>query len=230
MVAASYTGNYVGIMVSMPASGLLATSFGWEWIFYFFGIIGLVWFLLWILIVKRSPEHDQNMSQQEKEFIWNSLKSQTTNKKVPVPWKSIFKSTAVWAIIAAQFSEGWGFFTLQTQLPQFLNDVLKFDLTKSGFASSIPYLAMAFMLQIAGYLADWVQIKGYWTTKQTRKYFNTFAFISQAASLLLAVSFLTPVVSVFFISCGVALAAFAYTSFSVNYLDIGPQFAGSTNL
>ncbi len=166
------------------------------------------------------------MSDQERKFILNSLKSQSTGEKLPVPWKSIFKSTAVWGLAAAVFSEGWGFFTLQTQLPQFLNDVLKFNLAKLGFISSVPYLAMAFMLQIAGYLADWVQIKGYWTTKQTRKYFNTFAFISQAACLLLAVYILNPISSVFFISCGVALAAFAYTSSGVNHLDIAPNFAG----
>jgi ACS family sodium-dependent inorganic phosphate cotransporter len=227
MVGFARTGNYVGIMVSMPVSGILASDYGWQWVFYFFGSIGLVWFAVWISIVKRSPEYDLNMSDQERKFILNCLKSQTTNKKVAIPWKSIFKSTAVWAIIIAQLSEGWGFFTLQTQLPQFLNDVLKFNLANTGYVSSIPYFLMVFMLPISGNLADWVQIKGYLTTKQTRRYFNTFAFIVQAISLLMAVFILKPFVSVFFISCGVAFAAFAYTSFGTNYLDIAPQFAGS---
>lgn len=44
--------------------------------------------------------------------------------------------------------------------------------------------------------------------------------------MFLAAFFLHPVSSVTFITIGVALASFAYSSFSVNYLDIAPQFAG----
>jgi ACS family sodium-dependent inorganic phosphate cotransporter len=82
------------------------------------------------------------------------------------------------------------------------------------------------MLQVAGFLSDWVRIKGYWTTGQTRRYFNCSAFIAQMICMLLAAFFLSPVSSVTFITIGVAMAAFAYSSFSVNYLDIAPQFAG----
>lgn len=196
----------------MPVSGILATQYGWESVFYVFGAIGCVWFVIWILIVKKSPIDDRFMSDQERDFILASLRNQTTTKKVPTPWKSIFTSTAVWAIVFAQFSEGWGFFTLQTQLPQFMNDVLKFDLEGSGAVSAIPYIAMAIALQIAGYVVDWVQIKNILTTKQARKYFNTISFIAQAVCLLLAVFLLDKVTSVVFITIGVAMAAFAYTS------------------
>jgi len=82
------------------------------------------------------------------------------------------------------------------------------------------------MLQVAGYLSDWVRIKGYWTTGQTRRYFNSMAFLIQMACMLCAAFFLNEVSSVTFITIGVAMAAFAYSSFSVNYLDIAPQFAG----
>jgi MFS transporter, ACS family, solute carrier family 17 (sodium-dependent inorganic phosphate cotransporter), other len=84
----------------------------------------------------------------------------------------------------------------------------------------------AIMLQVAGFLSDWVRIKGYWTTGQTRRYFNCSAFIAQTVCMLLAAFFLNPVSSVTFITIGVTLASFAYSSFSVNYLDIAPQFAG----
>ena len=145
---------------------------------------------------------------------------------MPIPWKAIFTSSAVWAIVCAQFSEGWGFFTLQTELPTFLKDALDFDLTKSGFISAIPYLTMSIMLHIAGQLSDWVQIKGWLTTQQTRKYFNSVAFAAQMICMLLAAFLLHPTTSVVFITIGVGLAAFAYSSFSVNYLDIAPNFAG----
>lgn len=82
------------------------------------------------------------------------------------------------------------------------------------------------MLQVAGYLSDWVRIKGYLTTGQTRRYFNSVAFIAQMLCMLFAAIFLGRVSSMTFITIGIALASFAYSSFSVNYIDIAPQFAG----
>lgn len=226
MVVAAFTGNYVGIVISLPVSGILAKTIGWESIFYVFGIVGCVWTVLWLIFIRKSPGSDPWITSVERNYIESTLARQTKDKEVPIPWKSIWTSTAVWAIIAAQFSEGWGFFTLQTQLPQFLKDVLDFDIAKSGIISAIPYISMSFMLQVAGYLADWVRIKGYWTMRQTRRNFNYIAFIAQTVFMLLAAFFLQPAASVTFITLGVALASFAYSSFSVNYLDIAPQFAG----
>lgn len=38
----------------------------------------------------------------------------------PVPWKRMFLSYPVWAIIIAHFCENWGFYTFLTELPTFM--------------------------------------------------------------------------------------------------------------
>lgn len=47
-----------------------------------------------------------------------------------MPWKEIFTSLPVWAIVVAHFSENWGFYTLLTELPNFLKHRLDFNLSK----------------------------------------------------------------------------------------------------
>lgn len=86
------------------------------------------------------------------------------------------------------------------------------------------------MLQVAGYISDWVRIKGYLTTGQTRRYLNSVAFIGQMLCMLFAALFLGRVSSITFITIGISLASFAYSSFSVNYIDIAPQFAGNITI
>ena len=226
MITIASSGNYVGIVVTLPISGFLATSLRWEYVFYIFGITGCIFAAFWIFIVYESPATDPWISEDEKLYIQNSLSKEIKDTPLEIPWKAIWTSKAVWAIIAAQFAERWGFFTLQTQLPQFLKDVMNFDITKLGLVAAAPYIAMSIMLQVAGFLADWVQIKGYLTTKQTRKYFNCIAFVAQTICMLSAAYFLHPTISILFIALGVSFAAFSYASFSVNYLDIAPQFAG----
>lgn len=47
-----------------------------------------------------------------------------------------------------------------------LTDAMNYDLSKAGFLSATPYLALAILLFVFGYLADWVQVKRYLTTTQ----------------------------------------------------------------
>ena len=51
-------------MIALPLSGLLAEYVGWEWIFYVFGLVGLLWCLAWWWIVRDSPEDDRHISDQ----------------------------------------------------------------------------------------------------------------------------------------------------------------------
>ncbi len=45
-----------------------------------------------------------------------------------MPWKMIFKSVPVWALVITHFGQNWGFYTLLTQMPNYLKNVLNFDL------------------------------------------------------------------------------------------------------
>ncbi|XP_059617450.1 sialin-like [Phlebotomus argentipes] len=224
MATLAFAGNYAGTVVAMPLSGVLAVAWGWESVFYFFGAIGLVWAIAWMFIVKAGPEDDPFISEKEKNYILNSL-GHTEKKAIKHPWKAIFTSTAVWAIIASHFAENWGFFTLLTQLPTFLKETLDFQLEKTGIVSAIPYLAMGCLLGVSGYLADWTQIKGYLTTVQVRKYFNCGAFLFQTVFMMLAAYLLDPVGTVACITVAVGFGAFAWSGFIVNPLDLAPNHA-----
>ena len=40
----------------MPASTYLCELLGWESVFYVFGALGLVWFLIWSLVIHDGPD------------------------------------------------------------------------------------------------------------------------------------------------------------------------------
>ncbi|KAK4879138.1 hypothetical protein RN001_007284 [Aquatica leii] len=221
-----FSGSYFGTVIAMPVCAVLADKFGWETIFYVFGVVGLLWFVCWWVIVAETPSQDRFISKYELNYIKESLGNQVTTGKVKHPWKSILTSMPVWAIVVGHFSENWGFYTLLTQLPTFMKDVLQFNLGTTGFVSAIPYLAISITMQFAGHLADWLQMKGIFTTTQVRKIFNCGAYISQTVFMLAAAYLLTPVGTTICLTLAVGLGGFAWAGFGVNHLDIAPQHAG----
>lgn len=103
----------------MPLSGILAETLGWESLFYVFGVVGIFWFIAWVIVVRRNPDQDRYITKEELTYIKASIGA-VRDKKSSVPWKAIFKSKHVYAIYVANTAETWGLYTLITQLPTFL--------------------------------------------------------------------------------------------------------------
>lgn len=116
-------------------------------------------------------------------------------------------------------------YTMLTQLPLFLKYNLQFDLAGSGFIAAVPYLVLGIILFIVGYLADWLQERGFLTTSQVRRYFNCLAFISQTIFMMLAAYQRNKVLIIIFITLGASLGALSICGYGVNHLDIAPQYA-----
>ena len=219
------SGCFTGTTIAMLMSGWLAVAFGWQSIFYVFGVAGAIWSVVWLVVVKDSPDQDSRMSEKEKNFIKTSLQTHGQVNVEKPPWKAIFTSMPVIAIAIAHFSYNWGFYTLLAHLPSYMKDILDFDLAKSGFISSIPYLVLSLLLFVSGFLADWFQMENRLSTTQVRKYFNNLSFFAQMIFLLLAAYFTDTTMIIVCITLSVGLGAFSISGYLANPLDIAPQFA-----
>ena len=89
MVSITFAGSMLGTVVAFPISSWLvkignstgtgaagaagaagtAPEGGWIWVFYAFGALGFIWFLLWCLLVRSSPELSRCISEVERDFI-----------------------------------------------------------------------------------------------------------------------------------------------------------------
>ncbi|XP_066907843.1 vesicular glutamate transporter 3 [Halyomorpha halys] len=225
MASFAFSGSYVGTVIAMPMSGVLAEHWGWPSIFYVTGVVGLIWACAWYYIVKNTPEDDIYVTPEEHKYLKESLGDVKTTEIVH-PWKEFVKSMPLWAIVMAHFCENWGFYTLLTQLPTFMKDTLNFDLTKAGVLASLPYLVMAIIMQFAGRLSDWLCNKKILSVTNVRKTFNCTAFLSQTVFMVLAAHLMTPAGVTTCLVLAVGLGAFAWPAFGVNHLDIAPQHAG----
>lgn len=111
-----YAGANLGTIISLPLSGWLCSlDFwdGWPLAFYIFGGTGIIWFAFWMYFVYDEPKKHPRISPEEKLYIENccSMKDCSDLDDDYVPWRSIFTSVPVWALLITQCGQSWAFYT-----------------------------------------------------------------------------------------------------------------------
>lgn len=96
-----------------------------------------------------------------------------------IPWKLLLSRKEVWAIILSHFCHNWGVFILLTWMPSYYASVLGFDLASAGLAAVYPWLCMAVMANVGGWIADSMVSSGVSRTA-VRKIMQTLGFLGPA--------------------------------------------------
>ncbi|KAK0396404.1 hypothetical protein QR680_001706 [Steinernema hermaphroditum] len=219
----AFSGSYFGTVLAMPLSAIIGDHFGWSFVFYFFGVIALLWCVVWTKCVYEFPQEDPMISTDELTLL---QKDAVGHGVYVVPWKKMLLSKPVWAVVWAHFCENWGFYTMLTALPRILSDLASYKLEKAGFVSALPYLLMGTVLLMSGQFADYLRKMRHWETVAVRKLFCVGGFLGQGIFMLLATFSTNSVYLIVFLTLSIGLGGLPWASFSVNHLDLAPQYAG----
>ncbi|CAF0792094.1 unnamed protein product [Brachionus calyciflorus] len=217
------SGSYIGSVAALSLGGLISIYLNWQAIFYIFGVLGLVWAIFWFFNIYESPSEHVAITIDEKTYIESTL---SFNDYTNIPWANILKSAPVWAITIAHFAENWGFYTMLTEMPTFLADILNFEIDTAGLLSALPYLIMAKVLYSSGYLSDKLIDRKMEYTK-VRKIFCCFGFIAQAIFMFAMTLTYNPTLLIIFVTLSIGFGGMPWSAFGVNHLDIGAGYANA---
>ncbi|CAG4951531.1 unnamed protein product [Colias eurytheme] len=226
-----YAGTSLGTVISMLMAGVLTATLGWESVFYVMGGLSAIWCFLWIVLVKDSPGEQPLISQEERDLIVNSLGGKSDDhghKNASVPWKQVLTSGPFLAILVAHACSNFGWYMLLIELPFYMKQVLKFNMTENAVTTALPFLSLWLFSMALSKTLDSLREKQYITTTTARKIGTFFASAVPAACLL----------GLCYIGCNrtgaVALTALGITciggmfcGFLSNHIDIAPNFAGT---
>ncbi|CAF0756582.1 unnamed protein product [Brachionus calyciflorus] len=223
----SFTGSYAGAVLGMPLSGIMTERISWESSFYFYGVVGVIWFVIWWVFSYERPATCPSITEKERIYIEESIgesSSLATKMWIKPPWKSFFTSKAVWAIIVANFCRSWSFYLLIIDQAEYFKEALGYNLASVGFAAALPHLTMSIIVPIGGQIADHLR-RNYFSTTVVRKLMNCGGFGMEAIFLLVVAYAQNPVVAIAFLTIAVGFSGFAISGFNVNHLDIAPRYA-----
>lgn len=224
-----YIGAPLGTVFATVVSGLILSysSAGWPAVFYFFGSIGIIWYLFWLILCYNNPQEHPFISYAEEKYLRESLSAHSLRKPPPVPWRHIFTSMPLWALIAVQIGHDWAFYTMATDLPKFMSSVLHFSVETNGYLSAMPYVGMWLFCIIMSWIADWLVVNKRMSITNVRKFGTTIASIGPGVFIVGScyVGYDKTLVVVM-LTGGITLLGAALPSLKVNALDLSPNYAG----
>ncbi|XP_046330784.1 sialin-like isoform X2 [Haliotis rufescens] len=233
LIGISLSGGQFGNALIFPIGGLLCSygfDGGWASIFYVIGSLGLLWCVIWTIFAHDQPDSTPGISDLERKYISKSLEESKKQPKArTTPWRAIFSSGPVWAIIIAHTCGNYGIYMLLTQIPTYMKEVLKFDIKQNGVYSMLPYLCFWACISISGLLADFLILRKILSVTWTRKVLSLIGMLGPAVSLIgVAHMDCTQHVGAVILLCGaVGLCGFHFSGYFINHGDIAPNYAGT---
>ncbi|CAK9296156.1 unnamed protein product [Gordionus sp. m RMFG-2023] len=220
----SFSGSYAGAVIGMPLSAFLTDYLGWQACFYFYGVMGVLWFVFWWYNSYEKPADNPYITYEEKIYIESNIEKIDSRKSFKFPIKAIFTSLPVWAIIVANFCRSWTFYLLLLSQPSYFRQVFRFDISKGGLLAALPHLVMTIIVPFGGQLADYLR-QNYFSTTVVRKLFNCGGFGMEAVFLLVIGYTNNTRSAITALTLAVGFSGFAISGFNVNHLDIAPKYA-----
>ncbi|CAF2051147.1 unnamed protein product [Rotaria magnacalcarata] len=154
---------YLGTFIILMFGGVIAADWSWEWAFYLSGLFCLVWTAIRFYFTAELPSTHETISEEEAKYIEEN-RDQAISQIDTIPWKDIFTSLPVWAIIAVHFGTSWSLFLIFNEFPTFLVKSLGFRVDSAGSMAALLWLLLAVTVYAAGIISD----------KLTEKYSTLF--------------------------------------------------------
>lgn len=223
----SFQGFSVGIGLTYPICGFIIKYYGWRFVFFTSGTIGMLWCVIWFFLAFNTPEEHPRISCQEFEYIQLNIDDDIRSAQgMHVPWSSIFRSLPAWAIGITTFGRIWVHYTFIMGGPTYMKSMLGVDIQTNGVLSGTPFLCSYLSSVVFCWWADLMVKHQTMSLTNIRKFFTV---LSQIVPGILAfiVGYCTDsnVILVLWFAA-VTLITASYAGPMANIVDIAPNLAG----
>ncbi|XP_026734766.1 putative inorganic phosphate cotransporter [Trichoplusia ni] len=223
-------GAHLGIAFQLIVSGFIAGSWGWPAIFYVNGALGIIWLVAYSILGSDSPQKSKFISKEERLYVQTSLGHVgEEKKKLKTPWKAIFTSIPFISLIILHSGQNWGYYTLMTEMPSYMNKILNVDIKANGVMSAVPYLAVYILSFPFGYISDYLPNHKILSVTATRKLSSSIGHYGPAIALIVLsyvpAGNITLAVAVLTIVVGLNVGHI--TGVMMVHLDMGPNFVAT---
>jgi MFS transporter, ACS family, glucarate transporter len=130
-------------------------AYGWRAVFIAFGLLGLVWTVIWHRWFRDEPSNHPDVNTAENALITAGRGEATNLHEGWAFWRRLFAHRNTLLLCLAYIPNSCAFFFCITWLPTFLQEKHHFDALVLGFFSGLPLLTAVLGDLFGGAATDW---------------------------------------------------------------------------
>ncbi len=142
--------SQLGPAITLPVAGWLVSRAGWQSVFWIFGIVGLVWAAVWLLLVTDRPEEHSRVTSAEADAIAASRGTQTET----LPMLHALRNCTTWGVILAYFGLPYTYFMVTLWAPSLLVSKFHVSVFHAGSLAALPPLLGFAACMVGGVSVD----------------------------------------------------------------------------
>lgn len=164
-------GSAMGAVLAPPLTIWLSNELGWRWSFIIPGIIGIVWFFVWIFIPWQKIKEEKEATEQ------------IAAHKQKLPFLKVLSNKNALVFIVIRFLLDPVFYFIMFWIPKYLNEQRAVSFDDIGSLLWIPFLALGISNMLGGYLSDKL-VKRSFSINRARKTVMGFAALLTLSAML----------------------------------------------
>ncbi len=205
------SGASIGALISIPLIAWLSEFMTWQQIFIVIGLVGMLWLIPWLVLVKAPPMKHPLITEEERQYILSGQKTENEDgsdyqlDEYSPTTAQVLSHKQSWGIIiaTAAIDPIWWLFVIW--IPTYLVEVYNFNLQDIKELGWVPYVGAMIGAWTGGLLAQ-NRMKAGWSVNKTRKSIIVLGCLIMLPALLMLSNPGTPFATV--IIMGIVLFGF----------------------
>jgi MFS family permease len=219
MWAASRIGGALSALLVVP----IQKAFGWQTVFYFLGVIGVVWVMVWYGWYRNFPSEKPGISEAELLDIQEGIKEKP--KAVAIPWLRILSRGQFWIILTMYGCYVWGSWFFFSWWHTYLVKGRGMSQEEMAFFSAFPFLLSMGANVAGGFVSDFLSHR--LGRKLGRRLTGTVSLALAAVLMALTPTLPGKVAAVALLSLSFGAMDLMLPSAWAVCLDVGRKYAGA---
>ena len=199
-------------------------TWGWRYVFYIFGTLGLIWAIFWGFWFQNEPKNMPGIKDAELKHIEEGREIKTHKNSLQVFLK-IIKTPNVWALMSMYHCLLYGAYFYLSWMPKYLKNGKHIDDANIAFLASLPFILGTIGCFCGGFLSDFIAKKK--GLKWGRRSVGMFGLIMSGCCMVGSTFVLDSTSSIIVLAFGLAFKDFTLPVSWATSADIGGQNSGA---
>lgn len=204
-VGTFFAGNKIGLTLGVPLTSLLLVQWGWPFVFYMTGALGLIWVLWWMAVYRAPKERAAKPTEAESKIRWATL----------------LRYRTTWGVMLGQAGYLYIYYVFATWLPGYLVLQRGMSVLATGFIGMLPFLIGTICVVLGGWAGDRLIARGARVT-WVRKGFGVGGLLGATVFTILGAYTADTFLAVTFLTLSVASFSFSTAAVNSMPIDVAP--------